>query len=307
MPSKGLMVLVILLVAGGIAGLSQVDFHRDVPHYPPGYADMVGGNTPVPIGPGRATPPDRGDQPLPPDPEPEPETDEIRIRNVKLTKLSSEGTTPVTDPDDGTLVRIDLYQDGKFRFRGIDLGDWDFLVASVRQKVSQTPNAHIVIIPDRMCPWQYVNWVMEIARDAGVTKIGIGGYPDGDEEKTLLVELAVSLLPKGVEVMLPSGMDELDVTIKEKAGGKGTTYEVYGQDAAGLYDLYTLVSSFNGDYADEYSLEYSKDVSKSPWVVTAPPKMATGHVLVTLDAIRRAAVYTVRFGGEFPPPPGKGK
>ena len=307
MPSKGLMVVIILFVGGTIAGLSRVDFTRDVPHYPPGYEELMGGGTPVAHLPG----PSRNDpsgarKPDQPKPEPEPaDTDEIRIRNVKLTKLSSEGTTPVTDPGDGTFVRIDIYKDGLFRYGGFDVGDWSLLAVTIRKKLRKTKDAHIVIVPDRMCPWQYVYWVMDLVREAGATKVGIGGYPDYDEKKTLLAEIEVSLLPKDVEVVLPDGMDEVGITISAKADGKGATYDVYGQDAEGLADLFTLVSSFNGDYADEFGPEYTRDVAKTPWVVAAPGTMATGHVLVTLDAIRRAAVFTVRIGGDLPPPPGK--
>lgn len=310
MPSKGLMVLIILLVAGSIAGLSQVDFTRDVPHYPPGYmGDGDGAVRVTHVPPGDQPDPEPGQQP---DPEDEPATDpsdenEIRIRNVKLTKLSPEGVTTVLDPGDGTLVRIDLDSEGAVLFGGINLGDWEFLATAVRRKLEQVPNAHIVVVPDRLVPWQNVHWVMDVAREAGATKIGLCGFPDGDPEENLLAELEIMLLPKDGEATLPDGMDELEISIFDKTDDKGVTYDVYGQDAADLGDLYSHVSSFNGDYADEYGLEYAKSASKTPWVIKAPATIATGHVLVLLDAVRRAAVYTVRFGGDIPARPGKDK
>jgi biopolymer transport protein ExbD len=301
MPSKGLTVLIVLFVVGSTWGLTQMDLRApsDIPHYPPGYGDAIAIG---PAWPGTAEPGEQPEMEPETEPEPEPEVDneEIRIRNLHLTKLSSEGTTPVTrDPN---LVRIDIEKEGVVRVGGIDLGSWDFNVKTIRKKAQENPKAHFVLVPDRTVPWQYVYWLVEALRDAGVTKIGIGGYPDYDTEGTLLAEIEVQLPPAGVEPTLPDGMVQLDIVLSMNDEGK-TTYEVFGSEASGLADLFTLVSSYNGDYADEFGKDYARDAGKTPWVLKAPSTMGTGHVLVTLDAVRRAAVYTVRFGGEFPPPP----
>jgi len=224
---------------------------------------------------------------------------------VKLTKLSPDKTLPVIDEGDGKLVRIDITSEGAVLFGGINLGDWDFLVSSVQKKLREIPDAHIVVVPDRMVPWQYVYWLMDVIRESGATKVGLGGYPDYDEKKTLLVELEVALVPADTEVELPEGMTELVVELVKVEEGTGH-YLVFEEQAEGLAALYPLVSGYNAEYADEYGAAYTKDPAKTPWVLKAPATMATGQVLVTLDAIRRAAVYTVRFGGDFPPPPGKG-
>ena len=83
---------------------------------------------------------------------------------------------------------------------------------------------------------------------------------------------------------------------------------IYEYDCENRDELISLVSDLNSDMADTHDdPDYARDPAKTPWVVTAPGTMAAGHVLVTLDALRQAAIYTVRFGGEFPTPPGEKK
>ncbi len=316
MPGKGLMVLLILFVCGSTYGLSLVDFSRpELPHYPPGYADMMAGGQPVPIGPGPVVG-DNGGQPEQPDgpgdePADEPEeSDDVRIRNpdILLTKVSPEGTLAVTDPGDGSLVRIEIDKEGGVRFLGINLGDWDFLQNTVRKRLADVENAHVVIIPHQKTPWQYVHWIMDIVREQGVTKIGLGAYPDFDDEKNLLYEVPVLLMPADGEVKLLEDMVEIEVVLSPADDGKGVKYVVFGDAVENQGELFNKVSSINGDYADEFEKEYdTKSVTQTPFVVKADAKLYAGHVILTLNTIRRAAVYSVRFGGEFPPAPGKGK
>lgn len=311
MPGKGLMVLIILFVAGSVYGLSLVDFTRDVPHYPPGYETLMHGGQPVPVARGPvAGVPENGGQPEKPADEPADEpvaTEEVRISNsdILLTKISPEGTDAVMDPGDGSLVRIEIDETGGVRVQGFNPGDWDFVPGVVAKKLKATENAHVVVIPHQRTPWQYVHWVLEMVRAGKPAKVGLGAYPDFDEQKTLLYEVPVYLLAPDAVAEISDEMPEIVVTIDPAEDGKGATYTVFDDAAADQNEVYSKVASINTDYAEEFGGDYAKDVSKNPFVVKPDPKVFAGHVIVTLNTMRRTSLYTVRLGGEFAPIPGK--
>jgi hypothetical protein len=322
MPSKGLTVLIVLFVVGSIVGLSRVDFHRDVPRFPPDYAEMasIGGIPPGPWGqadpnamPPKVAPgnqPDQPDQPDPPADEPSDEpdgTEEIRIDQVRLTRLSPDATTQVMrrDTDDFVILRLD--KEGSPNLDGLELGDFALLGDKLMSTAAGAMALDLVIVPDESTPWQYVYWTLEMARKYGLTKVRIGGYPAYDDKKTLLTALDVPLVPSDAEIEMAEDMVELVVEVTLADDGKTSNYTVFEEKVAGLNGLFGKASSFNGDYADEFGLEYSKNPVNTPWVVVAPGTIGAGRVLRAMDALRQAAIYTVRFGGEFPTPPGEKK
>jgi biopolymer transport protein ExbD len=320
MPSKGLTVLIVLFVVGSIVGLSRVDFTVDKQRFPPDYGllaamgDMPPGpwggvdpNAKPKVAPGNQ--PDQADQPDQPDPgpsdEPDDGTNEIRIKGMQLTRLSPEATKQVMRRDSDDFVILKLDKEGSPNLDGVDLGDYALLDEKLMSTAAGAMELDLVIVPEEATPWQYVYWTLEAARKYGVTKVRIGGYPSYDDEKTLLVALDVPLVPSDAEVELNEDMVELVIEVTLDADGKTTRYTVFEEEAAGLNGVFQKASSFNGDYADEFGVDYSRDPSKTPWVVTAPGTTPTGRVLRAMDAVRQAAIYSVRFGGEFPPPPGK--
>jgi hypothetical protein len=210
---------------------------------------------------------------------------------------------PVRDPGTGDFVVVRIGREGELKWGGFRAGSYDMVGKLFVDNLSLYKDRFTaIVVPDHMTPWQYVYWALEAARDSGIEKIGLGANPGTDEDGTLLAMLEVHLTKD--DIVLAEDMVGLEVVLTETEDDR-VAYTVFDQPAESLSDLYPLVSGFNAEYAEEFGEDYSREVSMTPWVLKAPPLMASGRVLVTLDALRQAAIYTVRFGGEFPPRPGK--
>ena len=307
MPSKAQMLLIVLICAGGAFGASRVDWTRDVPYYPPEVVASMGGIGMPSLGGMPGERPGVGDGggggglsiPEPPDDEGE---ENVHIHDLTLTRINSDTCQVVDDPGDQTMVLIRVDKEGALRWGGIAAGGYD-AVADLLGKNAAMEGFRVVVVPDEMAPWQYVYWLLELAREKGVYDVAIGVTPaTADTDGTLLAAMATPL-PSG-EVKIPSDMVELEIALKWAEDGS-LLYTVFDQEAEDRQKLYNKIGSYNFDYADEFGGEYCKDVNNTPWVVIAPPDMPTGEVLNALEAARHAAVYTVRFGGEFPSRPGR--
>ena len=158
-----------------------------------------------------------------------------------------------------------------------------------------------MIVPDREAEWQTVYWGLETAREAGTRNLGIGGHPDKDREKTLLAMIPVpQAFPD--EVAVPEDIDPIEVMLVDAGDGK-VTYEVYGQKAETLADLFQQLTEVHGEHEAMYGADYESQAATTPWVVVAPGNLPAHQVIRAIEAIRTTGVETLRFGGEFPPRP----
>ncbi|MHC4470690.1 MAG: ExbD/TolR family protein [Planctomycetota bacterium] len=305
MPSKRLTLLILLVIVGGVAGLSRIEPQKTrAGVVPPELLRFISAHTGARMGGEPAKPdpgsPDTGlDTPPPEDDGPV----DVRITDLNLQGLSVAVTKPVEDPGTGDFAVIRIGAEGELRWGGINAGSYDMIAKLFKENYQlYGDDFQAIITPDQSAPWQYLYWTIECAREAGLKKVGLGVTPGTDEEGTLLAMYELQL-PVG-EVKLPEEMVQLEVEIKV-GDGDLPAYDVFGQKAKSRQELFAKCSSFNGDYADEFGGDYARDASKTPWVIVAPPLMDSGTVLRALEALRLAAVYTVRFGGEFPTRPGK--
>lgn len=303
MPSKPQAFLLIIVVVGAVFGLSHVDFTRNVPWLPPELSAHLEG-VPMPARPGgtggggtaeKAPSPGFSEE-LPDDDEEE----EFRITDLSLTRVSSSVAKELKDPGDASLAVLKIGPEGELRWGGLNAGSYDQVASLCRQNARDT--FQLIITPDEKTPWQYVYWAIEVAGEAGLNNVSIGVNPGTDSEGTLLAMIPTPL-PKD-EVSLPEDMEEIEiVTIVD---GDKTSYTVFDQPAKDRQELFAKISSIGGDYADEFGKEYSDRPENTPWVIVAAAgSVPAGKVIGAIAAARFATVRTVRFGGEYPPRPGK--
>lgn len=311
MPSKRNTILALVAVVLLIWGGSQVDWTRNVPHYPPDFAVVYGVDlgTGMPAAlaqvprpnqpkPNQPKPPTRQPEVVPEDPEPG-EGGETRITWLTLQPVTAQHAPQVEDTGDMNLAIVSVYGDGKLRWGGHS-GISYATIADMCQKNAANAKFKLIIAPDHKAPWKYVYWAIEAARENGVTNIGIGATPIYDDKKNLLVELKA---PQPTEAYVENpDSPEIKVNIEEDKTGN-IEYSIGPQAGTGLQALFGAVGAMNTEYAEFISGDYSRNVNTTPWVLVASPDTNSGAVIRTLDAIRAAAVYTVRFGGEFPDRP----
>jgi hypothetical protein len=315
------MIIVILLVVGGVfaslwwegigAGWTQ-----SVPRYPPDFAEVFG----VAVGTGLPNIP--ADMPKPPDPQPGPPAQvpqpgvpaqppeqveppeagadgETRITWLQLQPVTGQHAPLVEDTGDMSLAIVSIYADGKLRWGGHS-GISYATIADLCKKNSGNKDFTLIIAPDHKTPWKYVYWAMQAAQENGVHRVGIGATPIYDSKKTLLVQLPV---PRPTEEYVENpDIPTIKVSIEEDKTGN-IEYTIGPDAGTGLQAFFNAVGSMNTEYAEFISGDYSRDVNKTPWVLIAGPEAKSGAVCRSLDAMRAAAIYTVRFGGEFPARP----
>jgi biopolymer transport protein ExbD len=310
MPSKRNTILILIVAVVGIWASTLEDWRRDVPHYPPDFAAVyglaVGTGMPAPTPvqprpkPGPKPPAERPDVAVPDDPDvPEEGNTEVRIKDITLQPVSGQPTRPVADSGDESMAILRVYPDGKLRWGGLDAGSYE-MVGKLCSESSSIEDFSLVIVPDHKTPWKYVYWAMEVARENGVYNVGLGVTPTWDEKRTLLAQL-LTPLPKEDYVENPD-CPTIEVLMEEDKTGN-IDYTVFRDAVTGWRALFPIISGYNGEYAEIVDVNYARDPSKTPWVVTALPETSSGAVLRTLEVIRQAAIYTIRFGGEFPARP----
>ncbi len=312
MPSKRNTVLAILAVVLGVFLTSQVDWTRDVPHYPPDFAQVygvavgTGAPAPGPI-PGQPAvkpkPPAQQPDAVPPradDPEvAEDGSGRVRITDLVLQPVSGQPTRPVEDTGGDDIAILRVTRNGKLRWGGLDAGSYE-IVGKLCKESSAIEGFSLVIVPDWKTPWKYVYWAMEVARENGVYNVGIGVTPTYDEKRTLLVQL---LTPQPKEEYVENAdIPTIEILMEDDKTGN-IEYTVLADAVTGWKAVFPIISSLNGEYAEFIDQDYSRDASKTPWVIIAPPDTRCGSICRTLEVTRSAAIYTVRFGGEFPPRP----
>ncbi len=312
MPSKKNTILALILVAAGIgASLYWEDlgggWTRNVHHYPPELERVfvLSVDTDVTAPPAPA-PKSRPDQPKPPRQEPPADgsgqpgpAGEIRITDLQLQPVTGNQTRPVDNSDEDKLVVLRVYPDGRLRWGSFTAGSYE-IIGDMCKNAAMIDGFTLIIAPDHKTPWKYVYWAMQVAQENGVYNVGIGVTPTWDEERNLLAQLKTPL-PETEYVEDPN-VPELELIIDEDKTGN-VEYTLLTEAGTGLSALYKAVGDQNSEYAEFIDGNYTRDVSKNPWVLVAPPDVRSGAVCRTLDVIRACAVYTVRFGGEFPARP----
>ena len=306
MPSKKMMVFLLVLVAAGIYGGLEIDRRRDVPHSPPGYMGgpgvaVAGGATAkAPDEPGRPVlPPPVDDGPDDGPPKPDPRADgKIRPTGVTLQPVNGQATVPVQDPGTNEFTILKLARDGEMRWSGIAVGSYEAL-SKLCEVAGKQPKFQLVIAPDHLLPWKNVYWVLQIAQANGIYDVGIGCTPTFDPDRTLLAMLKTPL-PRAPYVEDPE-IPELRVSLEVEKNG-GVTYTIHDQVAEGWRAMMPILSGFNSEYAGVVDKDYSRDPSKTPWVLVVPPDAAARDAIRALEVIRLNAIYTVRFGAaeDFP-------
>ena len=315
MPSKKNTVLALILVAAGIGGSIYWEnigggWTEKVPHYPPEFAQVYGLTigTGAPAIPAPMPQPDKPKPPTrkppvnkPPTEQPEPAAgdEEIRITDLQLQPVTGTQTRPVDGSDEDRLTVLRVYPDGRLRWDSFTAGSYE-IVGDLCKRASEIEGFTLIIAPSHKTPWKYVYWAMQVAQENGIYNVGIGVTPNWDEKKNLLAQLKTPL-PQTEYVEDPD-CPEIKLSIEEDKTGN-VEYTLLTDAGTGLSQLYKAVGTLNTEYAEFIDGNYTRDVSKNPWVVIAPPDTNSGAVCRTLDVIRACAVYTVRFGGEFPARP----
>jgi len=310
MPSKRNTVLAIIAVILAILGTSQVDWTRDVPHYPPDFAVVYGlaTGTGAPVVPEEAPQPDRPKPPRqkppaekPPTEVPEDSTEgeEIRITDLQLQPVTGKQTRAVDNSDEDKLAILRVYPDGRLRWGGFTAGSYE-IIGDMCKNAAMIDGFTLIIVPAHTTPWKYVYWAMQVAQENGVYNVGIGVTPNWDEKRNLLAQLKTPL-PQAKYVEDPD-CPQLELFIEEDKTGN-VEYTLLSDAGTGLNALYKAIGAQNTEYADFISGDYSRDVTKNPWLLNVPPETRSGAVCRTLDVIRACAVYTIRFGGDFPARP----
>jgi hypothetical protein len=317
MPSKRNTILAIIPIIVGVSASLYWEnlgggWTTNKPHYPPDFAAVygvsVGTGAPVP---GQiAKPP--ADQPKPPtqqpgvippvpdDPDvPEEGSGEVRITHMALQPVSGQPTRPVEDTGGDEIALLYVYPDGKLRWGGLDAGSYA-VVGNLCKQNSTNKDFSLVIVPHWKTPWKYVYWAMQVAQENGVYNVGIGVTPTWDKKRTLLAQL-LTPLPKE-EYVEDLDCPTIEVFMEEDKTGN-IEYTVLSEAVTGWKAVFPIISGLNGEYAEIVDGNYSRDASKTPWIIIAPPETKTGSVCRTLEVTRSAAIYTVRFGGEFPARP----
>jgi hypothetical protein len=310
------MTLLILFVAiAGAYGLTRVERKRDVPWLPPqletliaaeaGYAaapvdeppaplaphGTAGGNIPVPV---RPTPPKPG--PAKPDP----------AAAQSLVPIEAQTTVAPKKGEISTAVVLKIGPDGTYlRWAGYDPGSF-VTIAELMATAAENPEFQLVIAPDRKTPWKYVHWALELARDSGITDVGIGVTALAGT--TAVPEMQMFATPQS-NTPYESDPDFPEIRVEVTIGAEGKPQWTVNDKAATVrQELFAAVGEVNTEYAEMMQDgDYARSPAKTPWLVVAGPEIPAKDVIQTLAAIRMAAVYTVRFGGEFPPNPGLSK
>ncbi len=323
MPSKPLTALILVLLIAGIFGYSKLDGKRDVPWLPARLVALMPGGapgTPVAAAPDAAVVPPAGggaaqvpaaqpppggevqdpDDPAtalkgPPDP---PRADEGKF--IRLERIVP--MTPV--PEDDSAIILKISADGSsFRWAGFDPGSLKMVAKLARERAVEAPDTRVVVVPDEQTPWQFVYWAFEILRAAGFTDTAIGVLPEGE----MRGRLAMLLLPVSKETYVENpDAPEIKVTVARNAAGK-PVYTLNGKECVTRQDLYKAAGETNSEYAELVDGDYAKDPGKTPWLFIAPPDITAGEAVRGLAAIRMAAVYSYRLGGEFTANPGLGE
>jgi len=306
------MLFLLVLVGVAIWGGLKIDRKRDVPHYPPGYLAVHG----VAVGTGVVA--QVPDKPVKPNVRPPPRNNqpgsggsggapraggEIRISKADLTlqPVTPKSTLSVTQGEEQEFGLLKIKKDGELRWRGFAVGSFE-MVGTLCAEAARNDKFLLVIAPDHETPWKYVYWAMEAARKNGLYNVGLGVTPiySANPKRDLLAMLKAAQPREPYVENLDA--PELRVLVEVERNG-GVSYNVYDQVAESTNDLMRHLGGFNTEYAEMVDANYSRDPSKTPWVVVASPDTPTGAVLRCMDAIRQTAIYTVRFGGEFPDPP----
>jgi biopolymer transport protein ExbD len=320
MPSKRLMIVIVLFVAGAVWGLGQLDLSRPgVPHFPPEYTALVGHEgVPMPAGAGDAA--GGPDAPAPgagqpgagqpggvapdrPRPPPAGSSRDIRIDRIKLTKLSAEKTMPVEETEADDFVVLQVGEDGSVMWDSIETGDYETLVNLATKAKKDYGQPTVIVAPDRNAPWKYVYWVMRILGEAGIEDARLAGYPRTDERGSLLAKLEIrtAFVPED-QVDLPEDAPELVIRVEQQEDGTAK-YRVHDGEPDDMGAMQFTAGEYNKEYADFIDKDYSRVPAKSPWLVVATPETRAGHVLVGLDTLRQMAIYGVRLGGDYGPRP----
>lgn len=304
MPSKPLMIVILLVAGGGVWGLLQLGvLHRDVPLLPadlplPGTAfappsgspagtDVAAGEAPGPGEPaGEGTEPAEAEKPAEPAPPPvEDAGDAVRIRDLALQPIQGRATEPVSDPGDTSFAVLRIHADGKARFSALELSGVDGLT---RMLADAAEGLQIVIAPDKGASWDHVRQALEIAREAGVLNVALGVAPTTDRERTLLAMIRAPLLPAGAEPELPEGV--LEVPVLVAADG----YTVLEEKAAGPPDVHRIATRHHTDFVEFNTDAYDDDPRTTPWVVRPEAGAPAGRVLQALEALKLAGVDRFR-------------
>lgn len=328
MPSKFGAFLIVVATVAGVVALTWVERTAPGPRKPrrpprPGARSAPAVPAPRPGRPEPAEAPGGSSpgRPAPEKPKPPPTqtgpAGEIRVREFPLVRVNSSVTRPVKDTGDNRFVLLAIMEDGRLRWGGTVLGASYAMLGDMMRKAAEVRDFRLVIVTPPRTPWKYVYWALEEARKAGVADVGLGVNPSHDDERTLLAMIRTPP-PKG-PVVLPEGMEELRVEVVDEDGEIYYLFEK--EDATSARGLYQALGkptrthvtedgerkavSPNAAYALKYGVDYARDPAKTPWVVVADPEIPTHKVIKALEAIRLSAIYTVRFGGEFPSPPGR--
>lgn len=313
MPSKPLMVVLILVAAGVFYASLEIDRTRDVPSLPPQFATMATGGS---MGGGAPAPENPGDAGMPGTPEDggadandskgtETSGDEIRIDTVALQGVESQATELVKRGEDDAAVVLTIGKEGELRWAGFAVGSYGMLEKMMRDNASRE-GFRLVIAPDENVPWQYVQWALRIARDEKVGDVSLGCYPTTDPKGTLLARINADVMAGEPTEALPDTMDPIPVKVMMD-DEDNVVYILMGEACEGPSALYQKAGPMNSEYASFYTADYARKAAGTPWSIQPEKDIPAGKVLRAVGALRMTSVYAVRFEGDYGTPPGMKK
>jgi biopolymer transport protein ExbD len=307
MPSKPMTLLILIVAVAGAYGLAQVERKRDVPWLPPQLETLIAAIPPdgmvEPVAPHGTT---GGASPVPVPPKPTPRSPEPAVAH-SLVSIEAKAAVAPKSGDMDTVVTLKIGPDGTYlRWGSYDPGSLVMVFGFLKKAASANPDFQLVIAPDKATPWKYVYWAMELARESGVHDVGLG--VTAMEDKTALPGMQIYAAPQPKDPYLPNpDFPEIRVVVTIKADGK-PSWTVDGKEVTGRQELYSTAGGINSEYAEMLDdADYARNPSNTHWLVVAGPEIPAKDVIQTLAALRQASIYTVRFGGEFPPNPGLAK